>query len=342
MWKELNTIISMENIGNITIIEAESRFKKVDKSIIENPKIDCLTLGIYTKLIVLGKKWNLNVKGLKSHLSLSDEKIRKALLLLEEEGYLLRTPIRNEKGQCLGWNYTIFPTPIDENERSKCGCKKEDSRPTTFPTTRFSDHSDLGGDNNIRLKETKDLNKKEEEKGNKVIGEWRVDFCAYLELVNEAKEKLIKDSEVRAKKEKYYPNIDYELSLEKMIEDFWGTEQGWKHKVKSSKKSSTIDMVATLKKGFDMSANRVYKRSGAGQNTPAKPYRDSANPKPADKTNKDGTFYKDGFRYYHSMRDNLDYSIPLNAPPMPSIDMEYDPLNKEWYNPSSIETHGLW
>jgi hypothetical protein len=129
-----------------------------------------------------------------------------------------------------------------------------------------------------------------------------------------------------------------------MVNEFWGTKEGWEYKKKHAKKTVKIDMVSTLKKGFDISSNRVYKRNGVGQTTQARPtpmvY--CVSPKPADKTNDDGTFYKDGYRYYHSMRDNLDYSIPLNAPPMPSIDMEYDPLNKEWYNPSSIETHGLW
>ena len=55
----------METTGNITIIEPVSRFKKVDISLIENERIDCTTLGVYTKLIVLGKKWNLNVRGLR-------------------------------------------------------------------------------------------------------------------------------------------------------------------------------------------------------------------------------------------------------------------------------------
>lgn len=185
---------------------------------------------------------------------------------------------------------------------------------------------------------------KKEKKGKKGKEKeaWKEDFEVYANLVLDAKYALLGDNDVRESKTKYYPNLDYDLTLDKMVNEFWGTKEGWEYKKKHAKKTVKIDMVSTLKKGFDISSNRVYKRNGVGQNTPAKPYRDSTSPKPADKTNKDGTFYKDGFRYYHSMRDNLDYSIPLNAPPMPSIDMEYDPLNKEWYNPSSIETHGLW
>lgn len=65
----------MEHTGNIYIIEAEDNFKRVHKSIIESETIDCETIGVYTRVIVLGKKWNLNIKGLSTHLKLSDTRI---------------------------------------------------------------------------------------------------------------------------------------------------------------------------------------------------------------------------------------------------------------------------
>ena len=158
----------METTGNITIIESVSRFKKVDISLIENERIDCITLGIYTKLIVLGKKWNLNVRGLKKHLGLSDEKIRKSLSLLEQEGYIVRTPCRNEKGQLVGWDYAIYPTPVDEEERSQAGVKKE-SRQGEKPSTPKTAYSDKGGLLNNRLNRTIDLIEREKESIDKSI-----------------------------------------------------------------------------------------------------------------------------------------------------------------------------
>ena len=152
----------METTGNITIIEPVSRFKKVDISPIENERIDCTTLGVYTKLIVLGKKWNLNVRGLRKHLGLSDEKVRKSLSLLEQEGYIVRTPCRNEKGQLVGWDYAIYPTPVSEDERSKAGAGKETPN-SDLPSTPKSAHSDNGGLLNNRIKETIDLNNREKE-----------------------------------------------------------------------------------------------------------------------------------------------------------------------------------
>ena len=152
----------METTGNITIIEPVSRFKKVDISLIENERLDCTTLGVYTKLIVLGKKWNLNVRGLRKHLGLSDEKVRKSLSLLAQEGYIVRTPCRNKKGQLVGWDYTIYPTAVGEEERSKAGAGNETPN-SDLPSTPNSPHSDKGGLLNNRINEIIDLNNIEKE-----------------------------------------------------------------------------------------------------------------------------------------------------------------------------------
>lgn len=177
---------------------------------------------------------------------------------------------------------------------------------------------------------------------------WKESFGVYLELVEDAKDKLLVDADTKAAKEKYYPNIDYAMTLDKMVSEFWGTPEGWKYKKSHSKKTVKIDMVATLKKGFDMSHNRVYKRAGLQKTSDsykAKPTKlDTGLVKPKDGTNPDGTFNKNGFRYYHSVRDNFDYSIPLNAPAMPNFECEFDCVNQKWYNPNETTgTYGeLW
>ena len=170
----------MEKVGNITVVEATSRFKKVDISLIENENIDCLTLGIYTKLIVLGKRWNLNVRGLRSHLGLSDEKVRKALSLLEQEGYIVRTPCRDDKGHLLGWNYTIYPIPVNEDERSQAGKGKENQQ-VGLPSSPIPDHSDNGGLINNRKKETVEIKEPKEEK-DKSIPKKKAKFDVYADL----------------------------------------------------------------------------------------------------------------------------------------------------------------
>lgn len=197
----------METTGNITIIEPVSRFKKVDISLIENERIDCTTLGVYTKLIVLGKKWNLNVKGLRKHLGLSDEKVRKSLSLLEQEGYIVRTPCRNEKGQLVGWDYAIYPTPVGEDERSKAGAGKETPN-SELPSTPKSAHSDKGGLLNNRINEIIDLNNIEKESISKDIPKKENDSLSLMSPKTPLGEK---EKSSAKKKEKPLPFEDEEL-----------------------------------------------------------------------------------------------------------------------------------
>lgn len=197
----------METTGNITIIESVSRFKKVDISLIENERIDCTTLGVYTKLIVLGKKWNLNVRGLRKHLGLSDEKVRKSLSLLEQEGYIVRTPCRNEKGQLVGWDYAIYPIPVSEDERSKAGAGKETPN-SDLPSTPKSAHSDKGGLLNNRINKIIDLNNIEKESISKDIPKKENDSLSLMSPKTPLGEK---EKSSAKKKEKPLPFEDEDL-----------------------------------------------------------------------------------------------------------------------------------
>lgn len=162
----------METSGNIIIIEAEDNFKRVHKSIIENKNIDCETLGIYTRIIVLGLKWKLNIKGLSTHLGVSDTRIRKSISVLEQEGYIVRTAVRGEGGKFFGWDYKILPTPIEESKRSSAGKPTSQKTDTRFdgqvgePTTRLTDNTVNWEDNNNKLKESIDLNNNNKEDTN--------------------------------------------------------------------------------------------------------------------------------------------------------------------------------
>lgn len=161
----------MEKCGNIYIEEPESEFKRVYKGIINSPNIDCLTLGIYVKILVLGKKWQLNIKGLSSHFGISDTKIRKSISLLEHEGYISRKAVQDEKtGKLAGWNYTLYSIPLDESKRTCAGRSNveetvyPENRQHGYPTTRLSDNTENGEDNIYKLNRT--LNLKEKDKLN--------------------------------------------------------------------------------------------------------------------------------------------------------------------------------
>ena len=105
--------------GNIHIIEPTDNFQKVSKDIIFNNEVDALTLGVYVKVLCLGKKWELNVPGLAKILNLSEAKIKTILSILERAGYVKRIHIKdNSTGRFIGFDYHIGGEPFPEEERT--------------------------------------------------------------------------------------------------------------------------------------------------------------------------------------------------------------------------------
>ena len=84
---------------------------------------------------------------------------------------------------------------------------------------------------------------------------WKDDYQAYLSIVKDSRESLLFDDKHKALFLKYNPRCDYKATIEKSIEMFWGTEEGWEY-CKKKRKGKTLDIVATLKKNLER--NRVY------------------------------------------------------------------------------------
>jgi hypothetical protein len=88
--------------------------------------------------------------------------------------------------------------------------------------------------------------------------DWRTNFQEYLKIVEDAKQKILDDTDIIEKRIlHFWKNINVEKSLELSITNFWGTEAGWKNKKKC--KGKTIDMVETLLKNIDK--NKVFKNA---------------------------------------------------------------------------------
>lgn len=84
---------------------------------------------------------------------------------------------------------------------------------------------------------------------------WKDDYNAYISIVEDSKETLLSDIKHKELFLKYNPKCDYQLTLEKSVEMFWGTEEGWEY-CKKKRKGKKLDMVATLKNNLER--NRVY------------------------------------------------------------------------------------
>lgn len=71
-------------------------------------------------------------------------------------------------------------------------------------------------------------------KKKKEVPPWKTDFITYLQIVEDAADKLTNDKQTYEKFNKYFSGYDYLLSLDKAME-FWGTERGWEYCKKKPK-----------------------------------------------------------------------------------------------------------
>lgn len=174
-------------------------------------------------------------------------------------------------------------------------------------------------------------NKEEEKK------EWRDSFEVYLALVNKSKQDVMSDSEYRQYIEKYYSNADYDATLNKLIDGFWGKIEGWEF-CKAKRKGKTINMTSALKKNMDRRDKIVYKQKQSNNQQKYVSSQQtvvSLHPKlkiiDEEGTLSDGTFLKNGYRYYFSKQQGQAFSIPPSAEPMPQgVNVEYD-YKFGWY-----------
>lgn len=318
----------METSGNIFIVEAEDNFKRVHKSIIENKNIDCETLGIYTRIIVLGLKWKLNIKGLSVHLNLPDTRIRKSIALLEQEGYVVRTAVRGEGGKFYGWNYQIMPTPIEESKRSNAGKPTSQKTDTRFdgqvgePTTRLTDNTVNGVDNNNKPKESIDL--KEDKTKNK-------SFNFKKALLDLGIDEDVADDWLAVRKKKKATNS--ERAFNKIKNEIEKSGMSANECITIAADRCWIGFEADWAKNTKLNYNNQQKYvSSQKRNETLKPDIPILN---KDGDLMDGTFFKQNARWYLSELDLKPHSIPIKAPQRPDNRYEWDSVNNRWYLPSN-------
>ena len=124
----------MKNQSRLTYVQPKENFKMVSSNLIN--KFDPTVVGIYCKIITLSSGKSLNIDWIVKKIGIGKERTRKAIILLEEKGYIQRMPIRDDKGHISGWNYLVYPEPIKEKDRTHAGRKEgtEETQPTENPT----------------------------------------------------------------------------------------------------------------------------------------------------------------------------------------------------------------
>ena len=120
-------------ISRVTYLRPKEKFEMVSIGVIA--KFDPTIIGIYCKMITLSSGKAMNLDWIVKKIGIGREKVRKAIIFLEEKGYISRYPIRDEKGHISGWNYLVFPEPIKEKDRTHIGRKDgENTQPMENPT----------------------------------------------------------------------------------------------------------------------------------------------------------------------------------------------------------------
>jgi len=119
--------------------------------------------------------------------------------------------------------------------------------PEDSPDTEESFRNHSGGFQQSKVKKSKEEDS--------IIISWKDDFGVYLSELRTAYKQMICDRNFIETQERFHPNVDIKLSLEKACKNFWATEAGWQHKKK--KRIKVINWKQTLTNAIDL--NKVYK-----------------------------------------------------------------------------------
>lgn len=87
---------------------------------------------------------------------------------------------------------------------------------------------------------------------------WRTSYEVYKDELREAYARVLNDQEWVERQQRYHPNLDIMMSLEKACVQFWALEAGWRKKKAS--KTENIDWEATFRNALNLNSNQVYKQ----------------------------------------------------------------------------------
>lgn len=85
----------------------------INNHLLKNTDLSLKAKGLLCLMFSLPENWNFSTMGLTSIVKDGKTSVCSALKELEENRYLIRTPIRNDKGSFIDWEYRIFEVPYD-------------------------------------------------------------------------------------------------------------------------------------------------------------------------------------------------------------------------------------
>lgn len=210
--------------SNIHYTPPKDRFVKVSNEIVENFTAE--TIGIYCKIIKLSYCKTLSIDVIAKRIKISDKKVRKIIVELEEAGYVVRTAIRDDKNRMRGWNYNVFAEPVPEEERSHAGKKTAFPVLPNFRQDGKPDKTENGQDNIIidntisnNIEKTFDNNKKKSTYVDK-------NFDGSLPLFTDKSDEEVKYEAFMVSNYPYIMKMDKPLTISeaKKLKELYGDE----------------------------------------------------------------------------------------------------------------------
>lgn len=208
-----------------------------------------------------GRYWTYNTSKAFSVIFpyLSESTIYRVMKSLVEKKIICKGNYNEDKYLRTSW-YAFTDEGIkalDEEKYDIKGFSNTYRQSDGMDLTISSNGSDESAKSSTDNKDTDNNHKKEEDKSSSEKEEktWREDFDVFLRCVYEARDKLLKNDTYRAQIAQYYPNADYDKTINAEVDLYWGTDAAWEKRKKSRTKS--LDMVKTLKNNFKR--NIIYK-----------------------------------------------------------------------------------
>lgn len=103
-------VFRVEKTKNYTVM---SNYHFKDK------KISWKAKGLLSTMLSLPEDWDYSIRGLEAMSTDGNKAVRSGLKELEENGYLTRTAIRDNKGIIRDWDYTIYENPLENPNWTK-------------------------------------------------------------------------------------------------------------------------------------------------------------------------------------------------------------------------------
>ena len=296
-------------------------YQVIPRELIFDNSISDRARFLYCYMASKPNDWDFFMNPMAKEIGYSIDTLRKYINELIDSGWLIKGGQKND-GLFGAVTYTLNSTKNTDTEKVRHG---------EMPTQHTIDNIQNKESGNKEKVRDKSLTKKE----NRPLA-WRESIDEYRKEVEKAKEELINDEEFKKKFMGMFPNADYLRSIMKSLQ-YWTSEKAWELKKKS--KTKQINMLTTLKNNLDKSI--VYKNNN---DAPIENLRklEIEYSDQEEGTLADGTFIKNGYRYYFSYRDQRPYSVPIKAPRMPNERCEFDSKTNQWYLPRENETKDDW